>query len=574
MAFDVGSVIAHIKADIGDFKKGISDAKSEMGLFGSHISGVANNIQNAFKLAAAATTAAGVAATGILTKHALEAAASFEQQEIAFTTLLKDRGKAIKAIKAIEEEAKKTPYNLPDLIKANQLLISAGVNTEDARDQIRALGNAIAATGGGTAELNRLAVNLQQIKSLGKATALDIRQFAFAGINIYSLLADVTGKNVDQVREMDVSYELLTKALQSASEEGGRFEGAMINQVKSFQGLKSNLEDVVGITLKDIAVQSGLFDATKQVTAQMIAWVTDAGPVIIQFIKDLGEKIGQLTKFLKDHEEQIKIAATVITAIFAPALVALAFQMAFNATMAVVNFTAAIAMFVIEGWKAIGMLIIKTLQLGLATAAFILHTAVTIAQTTATIAVTAATWLLNAALVVLTSPIFLVIAAIVALIAIGYLLIKNWDKVKETGKAMLDYLTNAWNSFVGFLKNVGGKILDAIVSPFADAWNRIKDFVNKIKDALDFTKRHSPSVVDLVNRGVHLVNRALSGLEFAPNINPQGIAAGIGVGTGPGLNNITINLNDAVITDEFTAQRLGEKIGDGIIKKLQLNLRF
>lgn len=108
--------------------------------------------------------------------------------------------------------------------------------------------------------------------------------------------------------------------------------------------------------------------------------------------------------------------------------------MAINTVTAIANSTLAIISFGIEGWNAIAMLVAKTIQLGLASAAFIFHTAITIAQTAATIAITAATWLLNAALAVLTSPIFLVIAAIVALIAIGYLLIKTGILLKNLVK--------------------------------------------------------------------------------------------------------------------------------------------
>lgn len=569
--FDVGSIVAKVTADISGFQDGLKKAESTANVFGERINKVADAAGKAFMVA-------GVAAAGAIVlagKKGLEAAAQFEQQEIAFTTLLKDRGKALEAIKKIEGDAKKTPYNLPDLIKANQLLVSAGVNTEDAREQIKNLGNAIAATGGGTAEFQRLALNLQQIKAVGKAAAIDIKQFAFAGINIYDMLAQSTGKTVAQVKEMDISYEMLTEAFAKASASGGMFEGAMEAQSSSLQGLKSNLEDVIDITLKDVVMQSGLFDAMKRVTGEAVKFVEAVGPMLIAGIQGLGNVIANVTGFLQTHREAIENVALMLTVFFMPALVAVGIQMGINFVTAILNTTLGIINFGLEGWKAIAMLTAKSVQLGIASAAFLFHTAVTIAQTTAQIALTAATWLFNVAMMVLTAPIWLVVAAIAALIAIGILLWKNWDRVKETAAALWSSIKAGWNLLVAQLAAVGQKILSALTWPFDEAKKKIGEAVSWIKDRLDFTQRHSPSVLDIVNRGVSKVNRALSNLDWDVSMAPN-IAAGNAVtnNLGPGINNVVINLDGAMIGDVDSAGVIAERIGDSIVKRLQMNVRF
>ncbi|MFA5768367.1 MAG: tape measure protein [Bacteroidales bacterium] len=571
MAFDVGSVVAKITADISGFQKGLGEAEKSASIFGDRITKVADVAGKAFMVAGAAIAGAMVLAG----KTGMEAAMQFEQQEIAFTTLLKDREKAIAAIKAIEKDAKETPYNLPDLIKANQLLVSAGVNTEDARTQVKNLGNAIAATGGGTAELNRLAVNLQQIKAVGKAAAIDVKQFAFAGINIYQLLADATGKNVDEVKEMEITYDLLTEALAKASGQGGMFEGAMLNQSTSLQGLKSNLEDVVNITLKDVAIQSGLFDAMKNVAAEAVKFVETAGPLLIDAIQGLGDTITEVTGFLTEHKTEIQNVAMMLTYFFLPAIVAVTAKMAINFVMAIVNSTLNVIKFGIEGWKAIAMLIAKSVQLGIATAAFIFHTAVTIAQTVAQIALTAATWLFNAAMAVLSAPIWLVVAAIIALIAIGVLLWKNWDKVKEVAGALWETIKAGWNLMVEKLRETGQKILEALQWPFTKAKEKIGEVVDWIKSKLDFTQRHSPSVLDIVERGVGKVNKAFDDLQWTGGMTANMAAAAVtNNALGPGINNVVVNLDGAVIGDLNAADQIAERIGDSIVRRLQANVRF
>ena len=176
-------------------------------------------------------------------KMGVEYNAQIETYQTALTTLTGSAEKANKIIKQVKKDAAATPFEVSSLVKGNQLLISAGLSAEQARDDILALGNAISATGGGEEELSRMVVNLQQIKNVGKASALDIKQFAYAGIDVYGLLADYTGKTREEVSDLEISYEDLTGALKYASQEGGKYFNAMEKQSKTFNGQLSNLKD-------------------------------------------------------------------------------------------------------------------------------------------------------------------------------------------------------------------------------------------------------------------------------------------------------------------------------------------
>lgn len=189
---------------------------------------------------------------GALGKTMLDTGVQFDSFQMRLKTLLGSAEAAGAVFNQIKKDAATTPFDVASLTQANALLISAGVSAADARTDVLNLGNAIAASGGGTVELERMAVNLQQIKNLGKATALDIKQFAFAGIPIYQLLAKTTGKTVAQVREMDVSYELLTQSLGKAAEKGGMFYGALADQSKTVGGAISNLKDKFSFLLYDL----------------------------------------------------------------------------------------------------------------------------------------------------------------------------------------------------------------------------------------------------------------------------------------------------------------------------------
>lgn len=175
--------------------------------------------------------------------------AQIETYTTALTTALGSEAEAAAAIEQIKQDAARTPYSVDGLVKANTYLIQAGESAEDARETILALTDAVSASGGGNEELQRTAQNLQQIKNVGKATAQDIRQFAIAGIDIYGILADYTGLTTEEVKELDVSYELLSGALRAAAEEGGRFYGANAAQAETLNGQLSTLSDNINNTL-------------------------------------------------------------------------------------------------------------------------------------------------------------------------------------------------------------------------------------------------------------------------------------------------------------------------------------
>lgn len=239
------------QAQLNTTAQGLKTAEGYMNSFGDATSGSSKSLAGAI---AQGTIMAGLFSK--LSSAALAAAKSFiqsgidynaqiESYTVGFTNMLGSAEAAQQAMAKIQEDAARTPFNVEALTQANQLLISAGENAGYSEKVILALGNAVNAAGGGNAELSRMAQNLQQIANVGKAASIDIKQFAYAGINIYQVLADYTGKSVKEVQNMTISYDLLSQALIAASEEGGRYYGAMETQSQTMNGRMSTLQDNV-----------------------------------------------------------------------------------------------------------------------------------------------------------------------------------------------------------------------------------------------------------------------------------------------------------------------------------------
>ena len=193
-----------------------------------------------------------------IARAGIEFNAKMEQYQVGFETLLGSEEEAAKVMAQIRDDAARTPFDVDSLTQATRMMVSTGMSADDARKDVLNLANAIAATGGGSAELSRMAANMQQIKNTGKATAMDIRQFANAGINIYGLLADSMGITAAQAAEMDVTYEQLAYALQHAADAGGMYEGAMEAQSQTFNGRMSTLKD--NVTQLEGALTEDLFN--------------------------------------------------------------------------------------------------------------------------------------------------------------------------------------------------------------------------------------------------------------------------------------------------------------------------
>lgn len=253
------------------------------------------------KLGSAALSAAeGFISSGI------EYNAQIEKYTTGFTNMLGSAEAAQQVMNQIQEDAAKTPFDVESLTKANQYLISAGENASYARSTIMALGDAVSATGGGNDELNRMSQNLQQIANTGKATTADIKQFAYAGIDVYGILADYTGKSTAEVQNMTISYDLLTQALQAASEEGGRYYNSMDTQSQTMNGrvstLKDNVKQLAGLLTGDLSSGVGVVigNLNDMLVAAQEAYKTDGWIGLAGAITGLTEPINTAKNAFKD----------------------------------------------------------------------------------------------------------------------------------------------------------------------------------------------------------------------------------------------------------------------------------
>lgn len=142
------------------------------------------------------------------------------------------------------------------------------------------------------------------------------------------------------------------------------------------------------------------------------------------------------------------------------------------------------------------------------------------------------------------------VAAVTACIAIGVLLYKNWDKIKEAAGAVWSWIKDKTIAFVDGIKSKLSNLAEKIVSiwngikssakeKWSAIWSTIKEVVKRIVDGIvDKFKGARDKVVDtfegiknkvkeifnkvigIVNGAIGTVNGAISGIESALSFGP------------------------------------------------------
>lgn len=430
--------------------------------------------------------------------------------------------------KSASEEAMNLEKNLTTLdIIAGRF----GVSGTKAKDAAMALGTelriGVGASANGLQNLLKAGLNLEQATDLmkrftneaitGKSSSITLAQavenltFAYATNN--SAIGNLSGINENFINIIDKGREALIK------------EGVAANTITDEMAKYRGMIDLTNLTMGSSERFHGtLIDKQAQLNQKMTELKVTIGQLINPYITMLTDWLIQLVTWfnsLDQGHQKIIVAIGVLVIVIPPLLILL-------------------------GLMASGISVL----------------------------ITAGTALGAVLTFLAANPVVLIIAAIVALIAIGVLLYKNWDVVKAKAQELWDFLVAGFWSFVGVLRNVATQIFDAMVSPFRRAWDEISKIVEKIKGALDFTKRHSPSVLDIVNNGVSKVNDALGNLAFGGSISAT--AAGLAVSNGGDQSSTTVvqvSLAGAYIADSYGAQQMAEVMGDALVKRLQGQIR-
>jgi tape measure domain-containing protein len=237
-------------------------------------------------------------------KTGISAFAEREKLQTDIGTLLGDDVAGKQFSDYITQFAKATPYGISELSGLAKGLIQYNVSLEDTKMYMQQLGDIAM---GDKQKMASLGVVLGQVASAGRLQGQDLMQFINAGFNPLSVLSEMTGKTMAQLRDDmsqgAISFEMVSAALKKATSEGGRFYKGMEMGSKTLSGLWSTAMDNIKQSLadafeknqdklKDFARRIGELDLSKLVDG--LANVAGAVLRIGEVLAPLVEKMTQI----------------------------------------------------------------------------------------------------------------------------------------------------------------------------------------------------------------------------------------------------------------------------------------
>lgn len=356
-------------------------------------------------------------------------------------------------MKTLYQYGKETAFDNKSIQATAKMFLANGVAVQDLMGWMRNLGDLAGATG---ADLQGLALPITQAIGNGKMMTQDWYQIinqGAGGFKKYIIAAMGAGHSIqtfgDDLSKGKVTADVLRKALQMASAEGGMaFQGA-IKQSRTFNGRMSNLlETITNVGMKIVGVDA----ATGQVKAGGV-------------FDKISKAVEDATNWLEKNKDKIQKIADIVINNFVPAVTAAGVALV---AMKVGSFAASMIQFAnaIRGGKT-------------AMEAFNLVTG--------------------------KNPMLLIVAAIAAVVgALVFLQVKfnifgkAWEAIKSAWSAAVSWFGGIFNA----IGQVVGDFVSGVLGFFGDIWNGIVGVFNSI---VSFVQEWGLSILAVIFAPISLV---------------------------------------------------------------------
>ena len=196
-------------------------------------------------------------------KAATKAYSEIESIKTQLGVVFSNQSQADAMFGNIAQYAVKSPFGVQQTSELAVLLKQSGVYASDLMSTLRMIGDT---AGGNMEKMKRIANNYAQIVSIGKASMLDMRQFAYAGIPIFEAVSKELGVSQQRLRKLisdgKVTAEIVEKVFKDLTGVNGVFENATEKGAKTLKARLQNLADAKQLALS--AMGEGLVNFKTQ----------------------------------------------------------------------------------------------------------------------------------------------------------------------------------------------------------------------------------------------------------------------------------------------------------------------
>lgn len=448
------------------------------------------------------------AGIGVVSKLGMEA----QTTATSFEVLLGSQEKAVSMLAQLNAYAEKTPYDRLGAQNAAKTMLGFGVSAETVVEDLRMLGDV---AGGDRNRLQQLALVFGQISAAGKLQGQDLLQLINAGYNPLLDIVELTGRDMESVRDAmgkgEIGIDLVRAAFERATSEGGRFNGMIDKLSESEAGKFGALQDTFTNTLLS------LYEVIKPLVIPALEAATAVLQAFQSVVSVVAKPVQWLVGLFKDGNPFVYAFTAAIGA---------------YTTAMIINTT------VLKGWKIAEL-----------------------AQYGAMLLVEKAQWLINLAMSA--NPVGLVIAGIASLVAVvvtcwakfaGFraVILTTWDTIKGFAGVIKDLLISRITSLLQALGKVGETLSKLFKGDFSGAWDSAKEAASLFANTEG--KRNAVAGFKSVIGGVGgtyrtILDRERQKQEAKDGISEPEAAAGVTAnpliattGSGLGAGNSTKNL--------------------------------
>ena len=242
-----------------------------------------------------------------------DTASQRELDAIAFERLLYGRGDEFLA--GLRETAAKTPFEYEDLTTmARNLATGFGTDPDCLLDLMEAVGDAGAAVGASTSDMQWMATALSRMQSTDLAQLGEINMFQDRGVDVIGMLAKALGVSEGDVRSMisggKISGRYAVDVIQSGlTDPNGVYAGSMSLMSETFSGLTSTLQDTM--TEIDNALGEGYNEKAKEgLQADIDAYGGALGEAMAQANSIIGEGRAIAENLSRQYDREAMAALT------------------------------------------------------------------------------------------------------------------------------------------------------------------------------------------------------------------------------------------------------------------------
>lgn len=225
-----------------------------------------------------------------------------EMDRISFDTLL-GKAQANKYLKSVVQFGMDTPFGYDSLTNISKVLLAYDYKYDEILPLLEKVGNAGSALSMSVQDMKYVATALGRMKTTGKTTMEYLNPLLERGIDVWSYLAQASGKTKKEVQEMVskglVPGEEAAKAI--ADYMGYNFAGNMEKQSKTYAGLVSTLEDAKAEL--DNSMGEGYNNTRKKGIEEEISFLEGSSG---DGMKEAYNQIGQWKAYQENQAEQFQ----------------------------------------------------------------------------------------------------------------------------------------------------------------------------------------------------------------------------------------------------------------------------